>query len=157
MSKRQRIKVRVGATRFSKANPVMYPSQARYAEAINAQMASVTKELNSIIDQFEDMTPEIMLEALEPTFEKSKRYCPKDTEELVASAYLEITEFRGKPRVEMGYAKHGHPFYAAYVHEIPTYEHDPPTRYKFLEAALKEDADRYARELARLMWESWFA
>lgn len=37
-------------------------------------------------------------------------------------------------------------WYAAYVHEVPTYQHTPPTRWKFLEFAVSEIASEMSRE-----------
>lgn len=38
-------------------------------------------------------------------------------------------------------------WYAAYVHEIPTYYHAPPTRWKFLEVAVKEAAPEWSKTM----------
>jgi hypothetical protein len=110
-------------------------------------MSRVVKELETeiigIFDQFDGVTAEVCVEALKPTLEKSKEYCPKDTGELVGSAYLEHTPYRQHRgtgmRVEMGYAKDGHPDYAPYVHERLDVRHAPPTQAKFLERAVLED------------------
>lgn len=116
-----------------------WPSEAGYVSAMASKARALTDDLLAIVNAFEDATPEIIMEALEPTFEKAKYYVPKDTWDLHDSAYLEITSFRGKPRVEMGFARGGNPPYGMFVHEIERYRHASPTRSKFLEAAMKED------------------
>lgn len=118
-----------------------YASESSYVRQANAAMKSIMKDLQYIIDETENTTPEIMKQALEPTLELSAKYCPKDTHALVNSRYLEVTSFRGKPSVEMGYAKGGKPEYAAYVHEMVEIPHKTPTQAKFLERAVNEDID----------------
>lgn len=103
-------------------------------------MANVLKNYERLIGNIEEATPEILYEALEPTFKKSQDYCPKDTGELVESGYLEIVTFRKQPRVEIGYGKGGEPEYAVRVHENTEWRHKSPTRAKWLQAALEEDA-----------------
>lgn len=131
-----RLQLKMGLT---KVRVPQYASEPGFVSAVNAQMKVLTEELKDIFDQIEGASAEITKEALEPTFEKSKYYCPKDTEALVNSAYLEVNTFRGKPQVEMGYGRGGTPRYAPYVHEMTTYQHAFPTRSKFLEAAIDED------------------
>ncbi len=145
MSKRQRLKLRMGLERVKAP---IYASQPGFVSKVNEAMNQLRLDLEYIFDQFEEVTPEIMLDVLKPTFEKSKVYCPKKTNELVESAYLEVVQFRGKPKVEMGYAKGGKPSYAAYVHEIVQYKHEAPTQAKFLERAINEDIGSMIDKLA---------
>lgn len=116
-----------------------YPSEASFVKQVNDGMRAITKDLISCLTQFENATPEIMYDALKPTFEKSQRYTPYKTGDLRSSGYLEITEWRGSPQVEMGYGKGGHPDYTVYVHEMIEIPHQAPTRAKFLESAVNED------------------
>lgn len=81
--------------------------------------------------------PEVMYDALEPTFELSQVRVPVDTGELKDSGYLDITHRGKNPVVEIGYGRGGAP-YAIYVHEMPHY-HKPPTTYKYLQGPLDED------------------
>ena len=131
-----RLSVNVGKTRSSGAK---YPWEPGYVEAIRAQMKEIEAAIVSICHQFGDATPELVRDALEPTFEKAKVYCPKDTHALVNSGYLEIVGTRTRPRVEIGFARGGNPHYAVLVHENMEFRHQAPTRAKFLEAALDED------------------
>lgn len=107
--------------------------------AIKEQTDDLKRIIMSICQQFEEVTPALCKAALEPTLEKAKVLCPKDTHALVNSAYLETTQFRGQPRVEMGFARGGFPHYAVLVHEDLTMSHAPPTQAKFLQAAVEED------------------
>lgn len=136
MTKPQPVKLIMGKTNVTTSG---YPSEAGYVEQVNAGMQKIQKDLLYILEQTEGATPDIMWEALHPTFEKSQEYCPKDTHALVDSGYLEVVQFRGNPKVEMGYGKGGLPDYAAYVHEMVEIPHKAPTRAKFLESAINED------------------
>lgn len=107
---------------------------------LNRQLVRLVQNFQGLAAHMGNQSPEILREALEPTFEKSKEYCPKDTGNLVNSGFLEIQESRNGAQAAMGYARGGNPHYAVYVHEIPRY-HKEPTRWKWLQAALQEDAD----------------
>lgn len=104
-----------------------------------ASMAAVIANYQKLVDSLEGVTPDILLDALQPTFEKSQEYCPVDTGRLRDSGYLEITSFRGTPTVEIGYGLGGEPPYTVNVHENLEWRHKYPTRAKWLEVALLED------------------
>ena len=152
MAVAQKLNLRLGLERVSKA---VYASEPDFVRQMNAQVKALRDDLDYILQQFEGITPEITKEALQPTFEKSQKYVPKDTMELHDSGYLEIVSFRGNPKLEMGYAKGGSPRYAAYVHEMTENKHESPTRAKFLESAINEDMftiiDRVAAGYQRFM------
>lgn len=135
---RRLLRARVGAARISTN---MEPSQAGYTRAIRAQMEQIERNLTEVIKQITEETPEILLEALEPTFRKSQLYVPVKTGELKQSGYLEVRKTASGATVEIGYGKGGRPNYAVYVHELTGYYHKPPTRAKFLQAAIEEDMD----------------
>lgn len=126
----------------------MYPSERGYVQQIRAQMKEVQAIVEDVMNQLEDITPEILIAALTPTKELAEYYCPKDTGALVESSYLEVTDTGKKPRVELGFAKGGEPFYAVYVHEITEYYHAPPTRSKWLQAAVMEDMNNIMYRVA---------
>ena len=113
------------------------------------QMAGVVNNYRRLVRHIEETTPEILLEALEPTFKKSKEYCPKDTGALVESGYLEVRELRKKPTVEIGYGFGGNPSYTVAVHENLEWRHKSPTRAKWLQAALEEDANAIRGRIIR--------
>jgi hypothetical protein len=133
-----------GKLRVSK--PV-YPSEPGYVAAVNAQMKELATILQSVFDQFEAVSPNVCLEAVQPTFELSQYYVPVKTSDLKNSGYCEITGSKGRV-VEVGYAKGGSPHYAMYVHEILEYHHEPPTRSKFLQAAMMEDLSNIYQRLS---------
>lgn len=123
--------------------PIKIRMGSRSAHKYNA--ADLNRQLNRLVQNFQglaahmgDQSPEILREALEPTFEKSKVYCPKDTLKLVNSGYLEVQQTSSGAQAALGYARGGSPFYAVYVHEIPRY-HKEPTKWKWLQFALQED------------------
>ncbi len=100
------------------------------------------KELEGVIADFAshmtDMSPEVLKEAMAPTFALSQLYCPKDTGELVSSGFLEVEKGRKGAALAMGYARASSPHYAVYVHEVPM-RHKDPTSWKFMQRALQED------------------
>lgn len=123
--------------------------------------ASVQKQLGTIVDNFkafvahmEDVSADVLYDAMLPTFKKSQRYTPVDTHALVNSGYLEKRQFRGESVVEVGYGKGGEPHYAPYVHEDLEKQHKSPTRAKFLQSALEEDANNIQRLIIRGMKEA---
>lgn len=95
-----------------------------------------------------EQSGDIIMTALKPVFWKSQRYCPYDSGDLVASGYLDKVKAgrRGGYIVEMGYARNNKPFYAIYVHEKQAW-HMPPTRWKFLQAAIEEESNEIQRRL----------
>lgn len=139
------VKLKVG--KVSVRSP-KYMSEATYVRSINQGWKAIEASLKSIINQFEDITPEIMRDALQPTFDKSQVYVPHQTGALKNSGYLEIVEFRGNPKVEIGYGRGGSPDYAVYVHEMVEIPHRAPTQAKFLERAVNEDMQDIADRLA---------
>lgn len=118
-----------------------YADNQRFARAA---MNAVSRNYNALIKHIKDVTPEVLIEALEPTFEKSKVYCPEDTGRMKASAFLEITP---GGTVAMGYGKGGNPEYTAEVHENLEWRHKSPTRAKWLQVALEEDEQDIQRRI----------
>lgn len=117
-----------------------YPSEPGFVRQVNQGMKAIQKDLDYIFAQFEGVTPEILMEALQPTFLKTQERVPQQTGKLKRSGYLEIvTRSSGKVEVELGYAKGGNPDYAVYVHEMQGIPHAPPTSAKFVEQPINED------------------
>jgi hypothetical protein len=131
-----RLNVRIGLTSVRKPE---YATEVDYVRQIKKQCDVLKSDLEYVLQQFEDVTPEITIDALRSTLELAKHYTPKLTGELRDSAFIENRGFRGQPRVEIGFAKGGVPRYAALVHEQVEVKHQAPTRSKFLEAAVNED------------------
>jgi hypothetical protein len=117
----------------------VYPSEAHFQRSVNTQVKEMTAKLTRIMEAFKDASPEIMIAALEPTFQLSQLYVPENTGALKESGYLRETSSRGKPRVEMGYGFGHQPPYAQIVHERTDIAHTYPTRAKYLQDALQED------------------
>lgn len=122
-----------------------WPSVRRYhRQALSSQLSEMAKDINAWIKHAGANQEAVVLAALTPTFDKSKVYCPKDKGwadplSLVNSARLTITKKGDTVSASISYGAKGVPFYAVFVHEIMRYRHAPPTRAKFLEAAIKED------------------
>ena len=138
--------INVGKIRSS--SKAAYPSEPGYVQQIREQLRELELIINQAISQIEEAAAPIIMDALQPTKELAEYYCPKDTGALVASSYLEVTSFRGSPRVELGFAKGGSPFYGVYVHEMVEYHHEFPTRSKFLQAAVYEDLNNVMDRVA---------
>ena len=133
MAQSLRFSAAVGSyTRRSTGSAYAMAQQAR------TDFQKIVRNYQKFVNHVENVSADIMIEALQPTFHLSQTYTPKLTGALRLSGYVEATH-RGKmPRVEIGYGKHGSPDYAAIVHEKVEYRHAPPTRSKFLEAAMNE-------------------
>lgn len=130
-------RARVGSQRITHN---LRPSEAGYARAIRQQMKALEDSISAVINELVDVTPDVLDEALRPTFEKSQKYVPVQTGALKASGYLNVDQAYGHIRVEIGYGKAGDPFYAPYVHERMDLHHQAPTKAKFLQSAIEEDA-----------------
>jgi hypothetical protein len=113
-------------------------SQSALRDQFNASMGNVLHNLGVFIRHMHDVGPEILEEALRPTFGKSQVYCPVQDGNLRASGYVESKRTSEGAEAEIGYGRGGLPGYAIYVHELPA-AHEEPTRDKFLQAALDED------------------
>lgn len=105
-----------------------------------ASMRAILANYNKLVRHMQDITPQILFDALEPTFEKSQEYCPYDTGALRDSGYLRIVQTGQKAIVQIGYGFGGEPPYATEVHENLEWHHKAPTRAKWLQVALEEDA-----------------
>lgn len=138
----------VGRKRLAKSLSTSVQSDTLSARA---GMAQIIRNYRKFVQNVEEAVPDILYEALIPTFEKSQEYCPKDTGALRESGYLEITEFRRRPRVEIGYGLGGEPEYTAKVHENMEYKHKAPTRAKWLQIALEEDAEAIQMRIIKAM------
>lgn len=138
----------ISSPRITKNSSTQDLTSAQYQSGIKAQMDAIVKSFSGMVSDIKEITPTILQEALEPTMELAKVYCPKETGALVESAFLEKERTQQGGRVVIGFAKDGDPPYAVMVHELTSNRHEPPTRSKFLLAALEEDAGNiYARIL----------
>lgn len=118
-----------------------FPSEPHFVRQMQATVKELTHYLEVVLVHFEDVSEEIMIDALQPTKELAQHYTPILTGDLVNSAYLAPVSTARSPRVELGFAKGGKPHYAVYVHEMTTHYHEAPTQAKFLQRAVMEDLD----------------
>lgn len=123
------------------------PYEAGYVKSISRQLDKVIANYTSLISELRINSEDVIYDALEPTFQLSQKYCPKDTRRLVNSGFIE--KAKDKARVVLGYAKQGNPPYAAMVHELTHLNHKSPTRSKFLLAALENDEPRIRDRLVK--------
>lgn len=131
-------------------------SQGASQQALQAQfkagMADILENLRDFVADVENGAADVLVEALEPTFGKALEYCPQKTGALRDSGYLEVEKYRGRAVAAIGFGKGGQPDYAIYVHEMP-FQHEAPTRAKFLESALDEDYFSILNSIPRLIKE----
>ena len=114
-------------------------SQSSFERDIRMQLKGVVQNFGAWAKHMDDVSAEVLKTALQPTFDKSQIYVPKDTRALKNSGYLESRQFSGRTVVEIGYSKGGTPNYGPKVHEDLEAFHEAPTQAKFLERALLED------------------
>lgn len=139
-------------------NSDRYPSVARYQrndlkKSLNDLSLIISAAVKKHAVHMNEQGAGILINALRPTFLKSQVYCPKDTGALVGTGELTVVnrssgKTAGVTTVEMAYGRTGRVWYAAFVHEIRKYAHAAPTRYKFLESAIKEDLDKIPDRIA---------
>lgn len=124
-------------------------SAAENVSAGNARrgMQNVVNNITRFVAHMGDQMPEILREALQPTFDKSQRYVPIDTGVLKDSGYLAVVKRFNGAVAEIGYSKGGRPYYGVFVHENLEAHHRSPTRAKFLQAALEEDESAIQRRI----------
>lgn len=147
----RRINFFMGKQRYTGASADTSAAQA--SALFQSSMDDLMRSLDSFIQEMEGVLPEILIEALEPTFGKSLEQVPQDTGDLHDSGYLEAERYYGGSRVSMGYDKGGRLGYAIFVHEMP-YKHAAPTKSKFLQDPLDEDYFTILSAIPRLVGES---
>jgi hypothetical protein len=114
-------------------------------------MAGVMKNLDLVLNAIKGITPEVLLETMEPVLLQAQIYCPEKTGALKNSGYLEVEQqgTGGSITAEVGFARGGIPSYAIYVHEDMTKYHVPPTQAKFLQTAIDEILPNIAEQILR--------
>lgn len=138
------LNISVGRQRVTSATS---PYEANYVASIRQQFKIIMDNYVRVIEGLQKVTPEILYDALTPTFKLSQKYVPVDTGVLKDSGFLEI-ERRGKnPRVVIGYGKGGKPDYAGIVHERVDIPHKSPTKAQYLLDALVEDESGIQRRI----------
>lgn len=136
-----------------RGNTAYGSSQAALNAQFQASMSEVLQGLREFISHIEGITPDVLIEALEPTFGKALERTPVKTRALRNSGYLEARSYRGGAEVEIGFGRGGSPTYSIYVHEMPFW-HEPPTQDKFLQSAIDEDYFTILSSIPRLFREA---
>jgi hypothetical protein len=115
----------------------------RKAEGIRLQWRTILANINKALDGTVGATPDALMYAVLPIFEKSQHYCPVKTGRLKRSGFCrqKAAAGRSQAKVEIGYAEGGDPHYAFIVHEDMTARHEGDTRAKFLQSAIDEGKD----------------
>jgi hypothetical protein len=149
MAFKSRLKIGIG-----QRTPVTgWASEPGFIAQMNKATKTLEQSLHQIFAEFDEVTTDVILDAMQPTFEKAKIYVPKKEGKLLASAYLEAEKYRQHRgtgmRVAIGFARDGDPPYALYVHEMVELQHAAPTRAKYLEAAVMEDLTDIRDRIAR--------
>lgn len=120
-----------------------------YTKEARSSMEGIVTRFRALITSLKNATPAALEEALSPTFDKAKLYCPKKTGALVRSAEM-VTRVgdNGTASVQISFGQNGVIHYAAIVHERTDLHHVPPTRSKFLQAAVEEDLNKMKRRFS---------
>jgi hypothetical protein len=114
-----------------------------------AEFAEIFRHFNEIVRNLQGITPSALREALEPAYDKSQVYVPRDRGFLANSGRLEV-EWAGKNRCR-AQITYGNPtvWYAAIVHERLDLNHDAPTSAKFLSRAMEEHMEDFRTIVAK--------
>lgn len=106
-------------------------------------MAEIIRRYETLIRHLENITPQILFNAVQPVRNRAAVYVPKKTGALAASERIQFgVSEGGKPMVSLTYGDES-AWYAAIVHEMVGLNHESPTRAKYLQAALEEEMDAF--------------
>jgi hypothetical protein len=132
------IGINVGLKRVPKASSTY---QAAFTRSTRESMAAIIENYRSLVNAIRDATPQILHDIMEPVFDLSQLYCPVKTGKLQDSGRISAHETGTRVRVDISYGDGANVPYAAIVHERTELAHAPPTRSKYLQAALEESLD----------------
>lgn len=141
-----KINTSIGLKRIPKTTS---STQAAATRDMRKQLAIATGNLTAVIKHITKITPDALVNALQPIFDESQRLVPKDKLRLMKSGFLSTGTFRGNPAVNLGYGAGGNPDYAIVVHEDMNAAHRSPTQAKFLEQPYKEQLNDIPARVAR--------
>jgi len=110
-------------------------------------MTVIRQNLLKVVNHIDNITPEAIRFALKPIFDESQRLVPVDKGTLKASGFVEVRKTATGASAAIGYARHGKPNYAGFVHERLDLRHAAPTQAKFLETAVNTHIDDFRRRL----------
>lgn len=140
-----RIAPSIGRVRVTSA---VSPSEAGYIQHIRGQMQDIQRNMEKTVTHIENITADALIFGLEPIFKESQRLVPVDTGKLKQSGFLVKRKTTRGSEAAIGYARHGRPGYAAFVHERTDLRHAPPTQAKFLETPMLRMIDTFQRRVA---------
>jgi len=130
---------------------VKFDSTGMSISGMRETAAAIAATIDRVIDSVAGATPAAITKALQPIYNLSQEYVPIDTGALKESAFIETREGVNGPKVVIGYAKGGTPWYAAYVHENLEMKHAKGKYAKFLERAVNERIHIFKAILANEM------
>ena len=105
---------------------------------IRTQFDGIEANLAKVINAIKGITPDVLLEILEPVLEQAQIYAPVKTGAFRNSGYLEVMQKGNVFEAEIGFGRGGEPTYTVFVHEDMTKYHVPPTQAKFLQTAVDD-------------------
>lgn len=129
-------------------------SASDFERGVRKQIRDVVGNFTAWVKHMEIESGAVLKEALEPVFELSQVYVPRDTQALAKSGYLEVRRIGARNVAELGYARAGRPSYAAFVHENLEMYHKAPTQAKFLERAILEEEFKMQKRIQDKMKEA---
>lgn len=108
-----------------------------------ADMSKILARYSELTKNLHANTPDVLINALTPAFDKSQEYVPVKTGDLANSGVLSA-EIAGADEAEASITYgSAEIWYAAQVHEYVWLNHKAPTRSKYLQAALEEELDSF--------------
>lgn len=121
-------------------NPKSHPAHAKFKGALDQQLKQLSKNIEDAVDGLGTVAYSSLQKIGQELYDKSTEVCPKDTNELVNSAFLGSERTLDHMAVRVGY-KADH---AVFAHENAGRDVDyvnpttPGTHWKFLEQPLTE-------------------
>ena len=110
-------------------------------------MADVIARYSAFVKGLNGLTSDILYNAMVPAFNKSQDYVPKKTGALMESgALMTFPGADGNAEAEIIYGNQ-QAWYAALVHEYVWLNHRPPTRAKYLQAAMEEEYESFMESI----------
>jgi len=115
-----------------RAGSRILPHEVQYVTAIQKEMSDIRNNLLKLVGYIGNISPEALVEALEPVFEESQKLVPVDTGRLKRSGFLKAVKTATGASAALGYGFRGSPSYAGLVHEATWIPHRGITQAKFL-------------------------
>lgn len=139
-------KLSVGRLRVTKA---VSPGESGYIRSMRLQTEHLAKIMDNFVKGIKNVSAQAIYVGMEEILKRSQELVPVDTGRLKRSAFREIRAGADGPYAVMGYAKHGNPHYAAFVHEMLHIPHAKGKSAKFLERAVQERLMAFRRRVIK--------